>query len=74
MNEIEIKKILKTYLKHKDKQILFKEFRDMFMNFLLPVHVEEFTEKRKKEENYEIALSEKISDGNIILEEDEEDE
>ena len=46
----------------------------MFMNFLLPVHVEEFTEKRKKEEDYEIALSEKISDGNMILKEDEEDE
>ena len=74
MNEIEIKKILKTYLKHKDKQILFKEFRDMFMNYLLPVHVEKFTEKQKKEDDFEIALSEKISDGNMILEEDEEDE
>ena len=46
----------------------------MFMNYLLPVHVEKFTEKRKKEDDFEIALSEKISDGNMILEEDEEDE
>jgi hypothetical protein len=34
---------------------------------LLPVHFEEFTEKRKKEEDFEL-LSEKISDANMILE------
>jgi DNA polymerase-4 len=33
----------------KDKEIIFREFRDMFMNYLLPVHLEEFTDKRKKE-------------------------
>jgi hypothetical protein len=34
---------------------------------LLPVNFEEFTEKRKKEEDFEL-LSEKISDVNMILE------
>jgi NACalpha-BTF3-like transcription factor len=82
MTEQEIYKILKVTLKHKDKEIIFREFRDMFMNYLLPVHLEEFTdkrkkevtEKRKKEDDFDCALSEKISDGNMILEENEEDE
>jgi hypothetical protein len=67
MTEEEIKALLKTKLKHKDKQILFQEFRDIFENSLLPVNFEEFTEKRKKEEDFEL-LSEKVSDGNMILE------
>ena len=71
MTEEEIKVLLKTKLKHKDKEILFSEFRDIFESQLLPVNFEEFTEKRKKEDDFEL-LSQKISDGNMILEQDEE--
>ena len=54
MTEEEIKVLLKTKLKHKDKEILFSEFRDIFESQLLPVNFEEFTEKRKKEDDFEL--------------------
>ena len=40
LTEEEINKLLKTQLKHKDKEILFLEFRDIFIHSLLPVHID----------------------------------